>query len=578
MCMKARLLAAVAAALVVVSGLSPAEGAAAPSRALFGAPPAAAGARAALAPAGRAVVRQRAVSARLDLLIHADGSPALGAGERVDLNLFEDVSVSMRVREVTRHGPRGHAWRGTVEGDDLASATLVVYDGALVGQVVTPHAVYSIGYAPDGTQVVQVTDPSALPSEAPPRTVSARGADAIKLGGESVEASGDEAGQIDVMVGFTAAARAAAGGTAAMQAAVNLAVASANQAYANNGLTQRLRLVYAGEVAIPQGGIFDELDALSVDPLVRWLRDVTRADVVSLIVDHGQGAQACGLGFLLGANSTAFEPFAFSVVERVCASANLSFAHELGHNMGAHHDLFVSGGEPTVFPYSHGHVDLVVPFRTIMAYVDQCVQALGTGCNRLQFFSSPNQTQGGRPLGHAASADNVRTLGETALSVANFRQALTPPLVLTTAVNQPSFAVGQTLVASVTVENAVASPSTADLYLGLLLPDGSAVFFTSTVITPASGYAFGHTLDLASYRPVLAGLSLAAPFTMTLQPFFAYQRQDADPAGGLALFALLTTAGALADGVLAPDELLASSLSPFTFPGVATTGGGGPGQ
>ena len=42
------------------------------------------------------------------------------------------------------------------------------------------------------------------------------------------------------------------------------------------------------------------------------------------------------------ANTVAYSGFAYSVVERSCATATLTFPHEVGHNMGANHDAFVA--------------------------------------------------------------------------------------------------------------------------------------------------------------------------------------------------------------------------------------------
>src|SRR5262249_61657577 len=114
---------------------------------------------------------------------------------------------------------------------------------------------------------------------------------------------------------------------------------------------------------------------------------------------------------------------AFSVVERDCASSNLSFPHELGHNMGAHHDVYVIGTDHGLDPYSHGWVDLIGKFRTIMAYNDQCATA-GFNCQRIPYFSAPRKPFNGRVVGNAATADNARTLGESASPVAGSRQAL----------------------------------------------------------------------------------------------------------------------------------------------------------
>jgi hypothetical protein len=296
--------------------------------------------------------------------------------------------------------------------------------------------------------------------------------------------------------------------------------------------------------------------------MVAWLRNATRADLVTLITNHGPGSLFCGIGYLMLGNSTSFAPFGFSVVERSCAVSNLTFVHELGHNMGAHHDTYVAGDEETLFPYSHGYVDLVDHFRTIMAYNDQCEPSF---CTRLEFFSTPNQTHNGRVIGNAATADNERTLGQTANAVANFRQALTSPLTLTTGVNKVAFAVDETLVPSVRLINP-GMPGTVDIYFGLLLPDGTAVFFTDVVVTPDGGYAFGNILQFDTYQPIATGVSLASPFDANFPAFVSYQRNGSEPSGGFASFLLVVTSGALLDSVLATSELLGASLTPFTFP------------
>jgi hypothetical protein len=372
------------------------------------------------------VTRWRHAAVRSDVLTQADGSPRVGVGGRIGLNLFDDASFTLTITNLHRQGPTGYTWSGTLDGIDFGSAILAVHDGAIVGTVIMPGAVYRIGYAADGTQVIEQVDTSALPPGAEPViTIPLVFGDSRA----SYVVAADGASQIDVMIVYTAAARFAAGGTAAMQAEVNVAVASANQAYANNGLVQRLRLVFAGEVAITETNNFSgDLDSLRQNTTVGSLRNTYGADLVSLFTHNGPAPAFCGIGYLMSVNSTSFAPYAFSVVERQCAGAALSFAHELGHNMGGHHDPYVTS-DPGLAAYSHGYVDLTARFFTIMAYPNQC-QASGFNCTRIAFFSSPNQTVNGRVIGTASTSDNVRTLGETANTVANFRQAVvtSPPV------------------------------------------------------------------------------------------------------------------------------------------------------
>jgi peptidyl-Asp metalloendopeptidase len=51
-----------------------------------------------------------------------------------------------------------------------------------------------------------------------------------------------------MMILYTDEARAAFGGMSAIQITVNLAVTETNQAYANSGINQRIRLVFTTEV------------------------------------------------------------------------------------------------------------------------------------------------------------------------------------------------------------------------------------------------------------------------------------------------------------------------------------------
>ena len=539
--------------------------------ALFDAP------SAALAPApdgagsgGSAVLRQRLATPNLDRLVRPDGSPAAQTGQQIDLNLFFDAHFTMTIGDVTPSG-RGHTLSGTLLGVDLGAATLAVYDGALAGLVTMPQGVYRIGSDASGSLVVQQIDQAALPPEGSPRLPPPSpfpGSLDSTVGAEIPDIAADTASQIDVMVLYTPAARAAAGGVAAIQADISLAISLANGAYANASLVQRLRAVYVNEIAITEhtgsSSFNNDLDTITNSPTIARLREFTRADLVTLVAEHGPSSPFCGLGFLLTSNTTGFAPFAFNVVERICASGNLSYAHENGHNMGAHHDPFVSVGEPTVFPYSHGFVDLVNKFRTIMAYNDQCA-AIPGGCTRIQAFSSPLFTFNGHVVGTGAISDNARTLSETANNVANFRQALVSQPTASTGVNKTSFAVNDSLVVSVALQN-LGRTGTADIYFGLLAPDNSVAFFTDVVVTPSSGYAFGNFLNYASYHPIATGIPLATPFSANIPSFVSYKWTGGEPRGGYALLLLVVTTGALNDGVLASNELISASLTPFSFP------------
>jgi hypothetical protein len=138
---------------------------------------------------------------------------------------------------------------------------------------------------------------------------------------------------IDVMVVWTPAARAAAGGTTAMQNLVNLAVVETNQSYVNSQMNQRIRLARSQEVSYTESGDFlTDLVRLAgtsdgyIDS-VHTLRNTYYADLVSLFIE---GTQYCGIGYLMETVSHSFESSAFTVVGRSCATGSYSFAHEWG--------------------------------------------------------------------------------------------------------------------------------------------------------------------------------------------------------------------------------------------------------
>ncbi len=228
---------------------------------------------------------------------------------------------------------------------------------------------------------------------------------------------------IDVMVAYTAAARAAVGGTAAMASQINLAVAQTNLAYTTSGVKQQLRLVLAYEVAYAEtGNMGTDLTVLrnvGGGPLddVHLQRDAYGADVVSLWVEDGGGS--CGIGNVMSTVAASFARSAFNVVARGCAVGNYSFAHELGHNMGLRHDPFVDTST-SPYPYAHGYVDTVNKFRTIMAYNDACV-AKSISCVRVPQFSSATIPYRDWPSGDSTLSNAALALNNTRATLSAFR-------------------------------------------------------------------------------------------------------------------------------------------------------------
>jgi predicted small integral membrane protein len=382
------------------------------------------------AAADSTIFRSRLVRIDWNLVNSRDGmsQKQTTKADRLVLNLFEDAVFNAALDRREVHSAKKINWSGHIESVQPSQVILMVENGVMVGNIRVADSYFQVRYVGADLHVVQQIDESRFPQDGEPIPVYLPAQGTVQ---DFAIAAADDASMLDVMVVYTSAARAAAGGTTAMNALINLAVAETNTAYARSGVFPRLRLVHAEEVAYAESGNFStDLNRLTnrsdgfMDN-VHALRDVHGADLVSLIVE---GTSLCGIAWLMTAQSNAFEAFAFSVVARICATGNYTFGHEIGHNMGLQHDR-ANAPADGVFPFSHGYVDTPHGFRDIMGVAASC-----GGCIRMQNFSNPNVMFNGFPTGVSQSspqsADAAASLNATAFTVANWRAQVTaPPLV-----------------------------------------------------------------------------------------------------------------------------------------------------
>lgn len=371
--------------------------------------------------ADRTKKRGRRVRVNAAALQQAD---APGGADIVTLNLFDDVQLRARRNQLEATSSGGWVWKGRLL-DVEGQATFAIQDGIISGTVFAGDKVFEVLYAGGDEHEVREIEPSAFPTDDPQADLAQVDADPQAEAMDAAvaaEMAGDAASQVDVMVIWTPAARTAAGGVSAIQSLVNLAVANTNTGYANSAATQRLRLVYAGELSHTESSPTTDLSRLAMTTdgyldSVHTLRNTYGADVVTLLGEGYVNAGACGVGYLMTYVSTGFASSAFNVVDRTCAAGNLSYAHELGHNMGLQHDPN-NANSSGAYSYAYGYQQPAGAFRTVMAY------GCPTGsCPRLMYFSNPSVSYNGMATG-TASQNNALALNNTAPSVANFRQAV----------------------------------------------------------------------------------------------------------------------------------------------------------
>jgi Tol biopolymer transport system component len=257
--------------------------------------------------------------------------------ERVRVAL-PDGAIVARVTSATSSA-RGFAWVGAVESPDAGFASFAVVEGVISGTVRVRAEIFVVqGRVGGGVRAERVDPRSFAPCAEPEPIATAPIPGRTTPPGSTALATNPT---IDVLVVYTPLARATQGGTAAMEALIDLALAETNAAHAQSGVLQRVRLVARSEVTYAEAAsITTDLARLTL-PGDGWLddvqslRDACGADAVAMIIQTGQ---SCGVANSLTTQGAGFAPYAYCVVARNCAAANLTLAHELGHVMGLAHD------------------------------------------------------------------------------------------------------------------------------------------------------------------------------------------------------------------------------------------------
>jgi hypothetical protein len=311
------------------------------------------------------------------------------------------IEKGSEVRAMDDRTWRGKLTEGKFEGDVI----ITFRKGFVFGLIYSPDAVYEIVPRGDSHYLVRL-DQSLFPecggdveSEAASSLVAAPEGGALD--------SGD---RIDVLVVYTTATKNFLGGDAQAQAHAQAAIDAANTAYINSRIRQRVRLVHSEEFAYVETTGSNDLSALRNNAGIQTLRNTHNADLVAEI---SEVSGLCGIGYLMGGTGGNSNN-GFTVTARSCAVGNLSFAHELGHNMGSQHNP--ENGSGATYSYGYGHY-VNGSYRTVMSYVDQCA----SGCARRPYFSNPSIIYLGQPTGIVNARDNARSINNTADTIANYR-------------------------------------------------------------------------------------------------------------------------------------------------------------
>lgn len=346
-------------------------------------------------------------------------------GSKFVLNVSADNNLRATATKVEHRQDGTFSIRAELDGLQGTSVMIAVQDDAMASDITAPplQLHYKTKYIREGVHLVCEMNDGKYASCGPTPNDNGTNPNDVDVAEPWEEATGGvpvdileggfgERGSctpevvFDSMIVYTNVARAAAGGTSAIQAECQLAIDRTNESYDNSPISARIRLVRRYEITYDEVGTYnDHLDRLTgtngMGGAAPWTttrtnRDTYNADFCTMWVDDGA---FCGLAWCTSAANRGY-----SVVTWSCAAGNLSHPHELGHNQGCGHDAANGGCGYSAYAFgwrfngSDGN-----QYRTVMAY------APGT---RIPYFSNPSRTYLGTATGSAGVADNEQVIEE----------------------------------------------------------------------------------------------------------------------------------------------------------------------
>ncbi|ALN62932.1 FG-GAP repeat family protein [Lysobacter antibioticus] len=375
--------------------------------------------------------------------------------------------LDFRYERHVEHPSGDWTWVGRIDRGGLAQEAIITFgERAVFGSIAQPGKPALKLTMRDGKSWLVETDPAKLallensigPDHADDYLIPSAAANASVVAptSASVAAAATAANSqvvVDVLVGYSNGFATGLGGASQAVTRLNYLVEVTNQAYVNSQITSRIRMVHAMQVNYPDnsdnGGVLEKMTGTRTTPVdpafnaLRAARDQYGADLVSFVRKYDRTTQdGCGIAWLLGGNqqpiTTSSAPNGYSVVSdgrqndggTTYFCRDETFAHELGHNMGAQHDRATASSGGTLqygaYAYSFGYKAGAATgnFYDIMAYGDP-------GQTSYRVFSNPRITTcGGFACGVAGDADTAQTLNQTHPIIATFRAAVVASAVV----------------------------------------------------------------------------------------------------------------------------------------------------
>lgn len=337
---------------------------------------------------------------------------------------------SILIKDKVTHRNGDATLHGLIQ--DKYEVTITRGERGSFGKIATPEGSYSILIESGGEYLLTPSEqknliPVPFGNDAQSLPLDAHNDFSASYGGVA-DKDDTSMAEIDVMILFTPELTTRLGSVGAAETRMNQLIALANKAYTDSQMFITLNLVHSEQIAASNASnsaLDDITDGSGVFSTVSALRTSKGADLVVLLRNYDRSSHGgnCGRAWVLGNKTTGTMPnsdrdYGYGVVQDGSSNGNfcsdLTFAHEVGHNMGFAHDH----GNASVlglFSYSFGH-DVPQTFATIMSYDNP----------EIGKFSNPNVLCAGLPCGIAEgaanSADNAKSGNNVRHAMAGFYQ------------------------------------------------------------------------------------------------------------------------------------------------------------
>ncbi len=353
--------------------------------------------------------------------------------QSTSINLPDEKAVNLQPNELKKTSSGRIIWKAEDENAHIA-AIFVINGDMVTGTIQQGNHVYYIYPLGEGMHFIQ--SHSEVETEGCGMTVPGNGEHIHNHAHEhEIKIQDDEepesyAGgecKIRLLVAYTNAVDAAA---ADILSTIELYIAQYNTANANSEVDHELELARAVEV------FYTESNSGSTHPdHSNWtstptdlLRFQNPSDGFMDNIPGLRNLYDADMCMLMTTNLNGWGGYAYDYAppasKSYCAMVwnngiPQTFAHELGHLLGMHHDTFVDSSSG----YYHGYIDVAgaITFRTIMSYSNGCG---GTACPVISYWSNPDVTFWGNVTGTAANHDNARVSRETDHIIADYQNTV----------------------------------------------------------------------------------------------------------------------------------------------------------